>query len=552
MTRRVAVVGAGPGGLAAAMLLAQAGVAVTIFEKQAVVGGRTSAIEADGFRFDLGPTFFLYPRILAEIFSACGRDLQTEVPMVRLDPQYRLIFGAGGEMNCTGDIERMVGEIAKLSPEDAPRFRNFMNDNRVKLEKFTPCLQTPFQGWTSLLRPRLLKVLPYLKPWRSLHSEIGKYFRDPRLQTAFTFQSKYLGMSPFHCPSLFSILSFLEYEHGIFHPIGGCNAVTSAMARIAREMGVEIRLEEGVEEILFEGRKAVGVRTCSGEHRADAVVVNADFGHAMTSLVPQRLRRKWTDKKIAGKKFSCSTFMIYLGIEGSVENLSHHNIYVAKDYRRNLDEIERLHTLSEDPSFYVANPSRTDSTLAPPGHSALYVLLPTSHQHPNIDWNTERARYRDVAFGQLRKIGIPDLDRRIRFERIVTPADWEKNGIYLGATFNLAHNLGQMLHLRPNNRFEEFEGLYLVGGGTHPGSGLPVIFESARISTRLLLAELGIDMPDDSVSFSKPLPMAPAEHVPSEFPDSPGASAISSFASATSAPHASSSNNPALDTSLAP
>jgi len=258
---------------------------------------------------------------------------------------------------------------------------------------------------------------------------------------------------------------------------------------------VEIRLNEGVEEILFEGRTAVGVRTKSGERRADAVVVNADFGHAMTTLVPQGLRRKWTDKKIAGKRFSCSTFMMYLGIEGSIENLSHHNIYIAREYRRNLDEIERLHTLSEDPSFYVANPSRTDQTLAPAGHSTLYVLLPTSHQHPNIDWAKERSRYRELALRQIKNIGISDIEHRIRFERIVTPVDWEKSGIYLGATFNLAHNLGQMLHFRPNNRFEEFDGIYLVGGGTHPGSGLPVIFESARISARLLLADLEMDMP---------------------------------------------------------
>lgn len=312
---------------------------------------------------------------------------------------------------------------------------------------------------------------------------------------AFTFQSKYLGMSPFQCPSLFSILSFLEYEHGVFHPIGGCSAVTQAMARVAGEMGVDIRLNEGVEEILFEGRTAVGVRTRSGEQRADAVVVNADFGHAMMTLVPQRLRRKWTDKKIAGKRFSCSTFMMYLGIEGSIENLSHHNIYIAREYRRNLDEIERLHTLSEDPSFYVANPSRTDQTLAPAGHSTLYILLPTSHQHPNIDWAKERSRYRELALRQIKNIGISDIEHRIRFERIVTPVDWEKSGIYLGATFNLAHNLGQMLHFRPNNRFEEFDGIYLVGGGTHPGSGLPVIFESARISARLLLADLEMDMP---------------------------------------------------------
>jgi phytoene desaturase len=449
-------------------------------------------IEGEGFRFDLGPTFFLYPQILQEIFQAVGRDMYQEIPMTRLDPQYRLIFGAGGELNATSDVERMVAEIAKLSPQDAPQFRRFMSENRAKLEKFAPCLQMPFAGWTSLLSMRLLSVLPMLKPWKSLHAELAGYFQDPRLQLAFTFQSKYLGMSPFQCPSLFSILSFLEYEHGVWHPTGGCNSISRNMARVAQELGVKIQLSTAVEEVLFTGRRASGVRTAQGEMRADAVVVNADFANAMTKLVPNAQRRRWTDAKIAKKEFSCSTFMLYLGVEGQFDQLAHHNIYVTKDYRRNLDEIERHHVLSEDPSFYVENPVRTDATMAPPGHSALYVLLPVTHQHPNVDWNKEKARYRQLALRQITKIGLPaDLEKRIRFERVITPADWEsKVDVYRGATFNLAHSFTQMLHLRPQNRFEDCDGMYLVGGGTHPGSGLPVIFESARISSKMVLDEL--------------------------------------------------------------
>jgi phytoene desaturase len=255
---------------------------------------------------------------------------------------------------------------------------------------------------------------------------------------------------------------------------------------------VKIQLNTPVEEILFAGRRATGVRTAQGEQRADAVVLNADFANAMSKLVPDRRRHRWSDAKLAKKSYSCSTFMLYLGVEGRFDQLAHHNIYVARDYRRNLDEIERQHVLSEDPSFYVENPVHTDATMAPAGHSALYVLLPVTHQHPNVDWNRERARFRGLALRQLTKIGLPaDLERRIRFERMVTPADWEsKLDIYRGATFNLAHNFSQMLNLRPHNRFEEFDGLYLVGGGTHPGSGLPVIFESARISSKLLLDDL--------------------------------------------------------------
>jgi len=490
---RVIVVGAGPGGLAAAILLAGAGLRVTVLERQTQVGGRTSTLEAEGFRFDVGPTFFLYPKVLEEIFESVGYDLRREVELVQLDPQYRLVFGAGGELLATPDLEELDRQVTALSPRDRGAVQAFLGDNREKFERFRPCIESPFNGWGDVLTSRVLKLLPSIKPWRSLDGELGSYFSDPRIRLAFSFQSKYLGMSPFQCPSLFSILSFLEYEYGVFHPMGGCGAVTAAMARVARELGVDIRTDEPVREILFEGRRAVGARTDSGVYRSDALLINADFARAMSRLVPDHLRNRWTDRKIAGKKFSCSTFMLYLGIEGTYEDVAHHNIYVAKDYERNLDEIETRHVLSEDPSFYVQNAGVTDPTLAPRGMSTLYVLVPVTHQHANVDWRRERERYRALALSRLAQVGIEDVERRIRFERVVTPLDWDEGfEIHRGATFNLAHNLGQMLHLRPRNRFEDLDGVYLVGGGTHPGSGLPVIFQSALITSRLMLEDLGV------------------------------------------------------------
>jgi phytoene desaturase len=493
MNPSVIVIGAGPGGLASAILLATAGVKVKVLERMPVVGGRTSTIQADGFKFDLGPTFFLYPRVLEEIFTAAGANLREEVELVRLDPQYRIIFGAGGELNATPDIGRMERQIAAIAPEDAPGFRKFLEENRAKLDRMLPCLENPFLGWQDMVNMRMLKTLPILRPHQSMDTYLSRFFRDPRVRLAFSFQSKYLGMSPFRCPSLFSILSFLEYEYGVFHPIGGCAAVTAAMARIAERLGVEIVPNQPVEEILFEGRRAVGVRTREGVSRADALIVNADFARAMSQLVPDRLRRCWTDRKIARKKFSCSTFMMYLGIEGMFD-LPHHNIHIAADYARNLDEIENQHVLSDDPSFYVQNASVTDPTLAPRGMSTLYVLTPVTHQHANVDWERQRNRFRALVLKQIGKAGFVDVEERIRYERVITPADWDRQyEIHKGATFNLAHSLDQMLHLRPHNRFQDLDGVYLVGGGTHPGSGLPVIFESARISTRLLLGDLGVE-----------------------------------------------------------
>lgn len=506
--KTVVIIGAGPGGLAASMLLAGAGFRVKVFERLPRVGGRCATIGGDGFRFDLGPTFFLYPRVLSEIFAAAGRNLTDEVPMVRLDPQYRLLFGAGGKLDATPDIPAMERQIAALSPGDGGNFGRFLAENRVKLERFRPALESPFCSWKDTLSPDLVKMLPLLRPWRSLDGELNRYFHDPRLRIAFGFQSKYLGMSPFRCPSLFSILSFLEYEHGVWHPYGGCGAISRRMAEIADDMGVEIYLNEPVEGIEFEGRRATGVRTRSGTHACDSLVVNADFARAMTKLVPDRLRRRWSDRKIAKKDFSCSTFMLYLGIEGIERELAHHTIYIAEDYERNLRDIERDHRLSDDPSVYVQNPAVTDGSLAPAGRSGLYVLAPVTRQHPNVDWAKEGPRFRQVVLKQLeRRFGVRDLERRIRYEKMITPADWDSGyEIHLGATFNLAHSLRQMLHLRPRNRFEDLDGVYLVGGGTHPGSGLPVIYESARITSKLLCEDLGV-----RPNFGSHLPSVPVK-----------------------------------------
>jgi phytoene desaturase len=490
---RVVVVGAGPGGLAAAMLLANAGADVTVLERANRVGGRTAAIREQGFTFDAGPTFFLYPSILAEIFAACGFKLEDEVDLIRLDPLYHLLFESGGEIRVSADPNRLRREIERLAPGDAPALDAFMADNRAKFDAFHPVLQRPFESALDLLSPDVLKAVPRLRPWRTVDADLARYFKDPRVRLAFSFQSKYLGMSPFKCPSLFTIMSYLEHEHGIFHPRGGCAAVMEAMARIARRMGVRIQLDEPVEEILFSGRRAVGVRTPRGTYRSDALVLNADFAHTMTRLVPDHLRRRWTDRKLEKKQFSCSTFMMYLGIEGRYDQLAHHNILLADDYVGNVREIEEAAVAPQRPSIYVQNACVTDPELAPLGHSTLYVLVPVGNLTGGIDWEREKAGYRATVLRRLAALGLDDVEQRIRFEKIVTPADWESGfAIRHGATFNLAHNLGQMLHRRPRNRFEDLDRVYLVGGGTHPGSGLPVIFESARISTRLLAEDLGL------------------------------------------------------------
>jgi phytoene desaturase len=489
------------------MLLARAGLDVTVLERGKTVGGRTSTItSSEGFKFDLGPTFFLYPQVLRGIFAMCGRSLDREVELIRLDPNYRLAFENGDHIDAVSDVAALRREIERVAPRDARNVDRYIEDNRGKLEAFKPILESSFESLGDVMRLPLLRLLRQMRPWRSVDADLRSFFSDPRIRLAFSFQSKYLGMSPFRCPSLFTILAFLEYEYGVFHPRGGCGAVTEAMARVATDLGAKIRLDEPVEEILFEGRRAVGVRTARGALSCDALVVNADFAHAMSRLVPDALRRRWTDRKLARKRYSCSTYMMYLGLEGRCDDLAHHTIFLTDEYKRNLHDIETAHRLSENPSFYVQNACVTDSSLAPPGMTSLYVLVPVTHQHRNVDWNLERDRFRERTLRQLTKVGLNDVERRIRFEKVITPQDWESDlHVYRGATFNLAHSLDQMLHLRPNNRFEDLDGVYLVGGGTHPGSGLPVIFESAKISSRLLAEDLDV-VPDWDAASELALP----------------------------------------------
>jgi len=489
--KRAVVVGAGPGGLAAAMMLAKDGLDVTLFEKDSRVGGRTKILDDGGFRFDMGPTFFLYPQILESIFVRCGLTMSDYVSLARVDPSYRLAFEDGPDVRIGSDLVQLEREISKIDADDARQIRRFIDLNRRKLADFTPVLQRSFTSLVDYLAPSVLKALRHIVPLSTVDQELGRYFKDPRVRLAFSFQTKYLGMSPFRCPNLFTFLAFLEYEFGVWHPVGGCGAVSDGMARAARDLGVEIRLGEPVEAIEFDGRRATGIRSASSAIAADAVVVNADFAHAVTHLIPSHLRKRWSDQRVADMKYSCSTFMLYLGVDGSYD-ADHHNIFLSRNYTQNIAEIEAAAVVPAEPSIYVANPGRTDPAFAQNGTSSLYVLVPVGHCG-TIDWATQKQPFRDLVLERLERLGFSDLRQRIRYEKMLTPDDWrDQSSIYLGATFNLAHGLDQMLYFRPHNRLQDVEGVYLVGGGTHPGSGLPVIYEGARISADLLLADLGI------------------------------------------------------------
>lgn len=491
MKKKVIVVGAGPGGLSAAMILAHRGFEVTVVEKADRVGGRNSEIKVGDYSFDVGPTFLHQKFTLDEIFGEAGRKSSDYLDFVKLDPMTRLSWTDGRTIETSSDPETMAQNVAENFPGNEDGFRRFMADHADKLRAVYPVLQKPYHKLSSYLRKELVKCIPYVATTKSVVDVLDHYFDDDRLKLAFTFQAKYLGMSPWKCPALFTILSYTEYKYGIYHVQGGLCKISQAMAKVAEEDGADIRLSAPVRELNFTGKTVSGVTLESGEVlEADHVVMNADYAHAMVNLMNGRSKPA---AEMAGKKFSCSAFMIYLGLDKIYEDEPHHHILFAEDYEQNVRDIQGETKISDDMSIYVRNSSITDPTVAPEGHSQLYILVPTINVRNGHDWESTQQEYRDRIIDRIiERTGMKDLKEHIVEEKILSPAGWRDDySIFMGATFNLSHTMDQMLYFRPHNRMKGYDNLYLVGGGTHPGSGLPTIYESGRISSNMLCEAAG-------------------------------------------------------------
>lgn len=499
MRKKVVVIGAGPGGLAISMLLSSLGYHVEVFEKHGKVGGRNGAMHEKGFTFDIGPTFLSMPHIAEELFQAAGRNLHDYVTLIELTNMYELLFD-NRRLRMYRDRDLMIKEIEKYYPGDGEGYLRFMSDTKKKFEVLTPLLQNKMDRYFDYISWRVLQALPHLSLGRSLFDVLSDYFSNKELLLAFTFQSKYLGMSPWECPGAFSILSYMEHEYGVYHPIGGLNQLSEAMAKVTVELGGVIHLGAEVDKLWLEGKKTKGIILKTGERiQADEVIINGDFAHVMTHLVPEGILKKYSKEKMNKKKYSCSTFMIYLGLNKRYDT-SHHTICFAKDYKKNVEEITKELVLSEDPSIYIQNASVTDSTLATEGKSTLYILAPVPNNMSQIDWELNEQAFKELVYAILEdRTDFKDLKRYIEFEKVISPVQWESEmNVFQGATFSLGHQLSQMMVFRPHNKFEELQNTWLVGGGTHPGSGLPTILESARITAKLMSQADGIKFPAHS------------------------------------------------------
>jgi phytoene desaturase len=349
---------------------------------------------------------------------------------------------------------------------------------------------------TSLVSPVVADALPHVGLAHSLHATAGDYFKDEALRLAFSFQSAYLGMSPWECPGGFSMVPYVEHAWGIRHVRGGVHQLCLALARVAQSLGARVRTRAEVTRLVTLGDRCVAVELASGEKlAADEVIVNADAALALGRLLEHGPSLRWNRRHLEHLDESCSTFMLYLGLDRQLP-LRHHTFFFAEDYRAEMERLFHAGVLGHDLSLYVCNPSVSDPTLAPEGHSALYVLALVPNTRSRVDWAEEgRWLYRTVLHALEQRSGL-SIAPHVRAESSISPTQWERDyAVSHGAVFGPAHHIGQLLALRLPNQLPWPSNVLLAGGATSPGSGLPTILESARIATRLICERHGVAFP---------------------------------------------------------
>jgi phytoene desaturase len=497
------VIGAGIGGLATAARLARAGYEVTLLEKNSRPGGRTDIIEGDGFRFDVGPTLFLMPGIFAETYRSIGERIEDHLELLRLDPTYRVHFHDGTSFDITADLNQICEQIEVIEPGAFKAFLDFMSEGyshyHLSLKHF---VGRNFTSWLEYLSPANIPLIFRVKALKKHYKYTSRYFRDPRLRAAFSFQNMYLGISPYDAMATYSLLQYSEIADGVWFPRGGMYKLIESLAAIAESLGVQLRYDSPVSRIDVEASRASGITLENEEHlKADIIIANADLPYVYSELLPkERLA-----KRLAKKKYSSSALMFYWGIKGERSSLLlHHNVFLSDHrYRESFNRIFQELTLPDEPSFYVCAPTRTDPGFAPPGGDSLLVLVPVGHidDRKPQDWSALRERAQEAVFSRLDMLGITDLNDSVTFEKNIGPEHYLKHlNLAKGAAFGLSHSFFQVGYMRPHNRHGRYKNLYFVGSSTHPGTGLPIVLISARLVVERILREQPVSQKHVSIT----------------------------------------------------
>jgi phytoene desaturase len=494
--RKAAVIGAGFGGLAAAIRLQTAGVQTILLEKRERPGGRAYVFEDAGFTFDAGPTVITAPNCIEELFALSGRDMNDYVKLVPLDPMYRLRWPDGYQLDYTADLEQMTEQIAAKNPSDVDGYRKFLKYAEAVFEEgYVNLAHQPFLDLWSMVR--VAPQLAGLKSYRSVYGVLSGYIKDPQLRQAFSYHTLLVGGNPFTASAIYALIHALERRWGVHYAMGGTGALVAALTKLFQELGGEIRLASPVDSILTEGDRVSQVSDGQANtHAVDAVISNADVVHTYRHLLRNEPRFDTTRRSLEKKRYSMSLFLIYFGVRGEYPDMAHHTVLFGPRYRGLIEDIFGGSELPEDFSLYVHAPSNTDPSVAPPGCSAFYALSPVPHLgHADIDWETAAPAYRDRILEHLEAELIPGLSDQMVTCRTFTPRDFESElNAWKGSAFSLEPTLMQSAWFRTHNRDKSLRGLYFVGAGTHPGAGIPGVINSAKATAGLVLSDLGGDV----------------------------------------------------------
>ena len=482
------VVGSGFGGLAAAIRLQCRGFQTTILEMRDQAGGRAYVFRDKGFTYDAGPTIITAPFLVDELFALAGKKTEDYVKIVPVTPFYRIIFYDGRTFDYTGDEAEIIEQIKKFNPDDVPGYLTFVKKSEAIFNRaFIDLADKPFSSIMDMVR--VAPDLMMLRSDQSVLTLISQHIKHPLLQQVFSFHPLLVGGNPVNSSSIYSMIHFLERKWGVHFAMGGTGALVQALVKLFEELGGTVRLNSKVKQLLIEDGTATGVELESGEKLpAEVVVSNADVARFYKKAVPKANRRKWTDRRLDGMRYSMSLFLIYFGTDRTYPDLAHHTIVLTERYTELLNDIFEKKILAKDFSLYLHVPSRTDPTLAPPGGECFYVLSPVPNLAGKIDWATEKERYAEVVLESLEKL-CPDLRKHIISKIIWTPEDFDKQlDSHLGSAFQFEPVLTQSAWFRPHNVSEEVKNLFLVGAGTHPGAGMPGVISSAKLLERVLPA----------------------------------------------------------------
>ncbi|TET54174.1 MAG: phytoene desaturase [Anaerolineales bacterium] len=486
------VIGAGLGGLATACRLAHNGYTVTVVEKGDRAGGRCGRFQRDGHHFDTGPTVMVLPHVWAETFGCVGERLEDHVDLRRADPTYKVGFGDGSTLTLTSDLTAMQARLESIEPGAFGALLRYLNEGHRHYTLAMPLLaERRVPTWLEMLDPAVLAMLARTKVLRRHYGNVRRYFSDPRLLSAFTFQDMYLSLSPFEAPATFSLLQYTEFAHGIWFPMGGTYTLVEALAGIAEDRGARFLYETSVKRVNVDGRRVTGVTLGDGRQLdSDIVIANADLSYVYRCLLPP----DGMAKRLERKRYSCSTVMFHWGVDKLYSQFELHNIFLADAYKRTSDQILKDLTLADEATFYLHAPARVDPSLAPEGQETLSVAVPVGHIDDAApqDWEAIRERARRQVLERLALAGAGDLEEHIKFEESVTPLDWLKRyNLTKGSTLGLGHNLSQLSLFRPRNRHARYRNLYFAGASTHPGSGMPAVLLSARFAAERVMKDVG-------------------------------------------------------------